>query len=114
MSIHQEHGNRDETSRLGATIDLDVIHERWVAADLNALYEDWWAHLDGIERRSARAYLGSGIHEDTANTMEAAGISLAWGLVADAAGVRRVRLAPTSLRTFIATNHPAAAHGTAA
>jgi hypothetical protein len=77
--------------------------EAVIANELEALYEGWWATLDGRERGSAREFLGFGIPDDVAARMDSAGIPPIWGLVSCAGGVRPVRLPRSSLVRFIAT-----------
>ena len=64
-------------------------------------YEDWWKTLDRNARRRFDAELSLGIPDDLADGMEAAGIKLPLGVVADAGGVKRVRMSPPWLRLFI-------------
>ena len=75
------------------------------AADLNVLYEQWWATLDGPERRVARSFLGFGIPEEFARKLAAAGIPQVRGLLASAAGLVKVWLPRTVLTKFVA-RHP--------
>ena len=65
------------------------------------VYEDWWKTLDRNQRRRFDADLRLGIPEDLADGMEAAGIALPRGVVADGTGVRPVRFPPPWLRLFI-------------
>ena len=65
------------------------------------VYEDWWNTLDRNARRRFDADLRFGIPHDLADGMEAAGIELPRGVIADGAGVRPIRMAPPWLRLFI-------------
>ena len=70
-------------------------------------YEDWWKTLDRNARRRFDAELSLGIPDDLADGMEAAGIELRRGVVADLGGVRPVRFPPPWLRLFIESQHGA-------